>query len=72
MPPRESVLQALDSVIGPINISYILKASAPYSLTISSGLITLPKDLDIFWPSGPKIKPWLINLAKGSLVGTTC
>src|SRR6516162_4803234 len=32
---------------GPMNISYSRRLSAPYSLTTSSGLMTLPRALDI-------------------------
>jgi hypothetical protein len=28
----------------------------------SSGLTTLPRDFDIFWPSSPRIMPWLTSL----------
>ena len=33
----------------------------PYSETTSSGFTTLPRDLDIFWPSSPRISPWLTS-----------
>jgi hypothetical protein len=42
-----------------MNISYRRIASAPYSVTMSSGLTTLPRLLDIFSPSEPRIIPWL-------------
>ena len=29
----------------------------------SVGLITLPRDLDIFTPPSPRIMPWLVRLA---------
>jgi len=43
-----------------------LKASAPYFSINGSGLIILPRDLDIFSPSSPKIIPWQNNFWKGS------
>src|SRR5690606_3706971 len=55
----------------PINISYILKVSAPNSLTISSGLMTLPLDLDIFSLLSPCIMPWEVLFLYGSGVFTT-
>ncbi|MNL68627.1 hypothetical protein D3C87_1933790 [compost metagenome] len=56
---------------GPMNISYRRRVSAPYSLTTSSGLTTLPRDLDIFSLFSPRIMPWLKSFLKGSLVETT-
>jgi len=53
-----------------MNISYKRKASAPNSLRISSGFTALPRDLDIFWPSSPRMRPWFTNLKKGSGVET--
>ena len=47
----------------PINISYMRIVSAPYSLTMSSGLTTLPRDLLIFSPFSPRIMPWLVRFA---------
>ena len=35
----------------------------PYWATISLGLTTLPRDLDIFSPPSPRIMPWLVRLA---------
>ena len=49
--------QGLAASIGPINISYNLKASAPYSFTMSCGAIPFPKDLDIFLPWSSTINP---------------
>ena len=48
----------LDDSIGPINISYNLKLSAPYTFTISSGFTTFPLDLLIFSLFDPSIIPW--------------
>src|SRR3989344_4894022 len=53
-----------------MNISYNLSVSAPYIFTISSGLITLPLDLDIFSPPSAKMSPWEVRFIYGSLVGT--
>ena len=50
----------------PMNISYKRMVSAPYSLMISSGLTTFPRDLDIFSPFSPKIMPCEVRLAYGS------
>ena len=47
-PEIPEVFQGLVCSKGPKNISNILKASAPYSATISSGFTTLYFDLDIF------------------------
>ena len=47
----------------PMNISYNRMVSAPYSLTMSSGFTTLPRDLLIFSPFSPRIMPWLVRLA---------
>ena len=54
----------------PMNISYRRSVSAPNSRTISSGLTTFPRDLDIFSPFSPKIMPWLVRFLYGSFVGT--
>src|SRR3989344_8642107 len=54
-----------------MNISYNLSVSAPYIFTISSGLITLPLDLDIFSPPSAKMSPWEVRFIYGSLVGTS-
>ena len=44
-----------------MNISYRRKASAPSSSMMSSGLMTFPRDLDIFSPFSPRIMPWLVR-----------
>ncbi|MNC53983.1 hypothetical protein D3C75_1034380 [compost metagenome] len=36
-------------------------ASVPYSFMISQGSMTLPLDLDIFWPFSSKMWPWAIT-----------
>ena len=41
------MLHGLTASSGPMNISYSRKLSAPYSATITSGLITLPRAFDI-------------------------
>ena len=64
------MLHGLDLSKGPINISYILKLSAPYFPTTSSGFTTFPLDLLIFCPSSPPIIPWLNNFLNGSFVET--
>jgi hypothetical protein len=46
-PSTLCVLQTLTSRSGPMNISYRRSESAPYWKTTSSGLMTLPRDLDI-------------------------
>jgi hypothetical protein len=69
-PVKLLVFHGLESVNPPINISYNLKASTPYSLTTSSGLTTFPKDLDIFSPLAPNTIPWLINFINGSTLLT--
>ena len=56
---------------GPMNISYSRSESAPYSLTIASGLITLPRLFDIFSLFSPRIMPWLTSFWNGSGVLTT-
>ena len=68
MPSTPLVAQGFTSLRGPMNISYRRRESAPYSRTMSSGLTTLPRDLDIFWPSSPRMRPWLTSFWKGSLV----
>ena len=50
------VSQGLDCFIGPRNISYNLKASAPYLSQMESGLIILCFDFDIFSTSRSTIK----------------
>ncbi|MNV52262.1 hypothetical protein D3C71_1443440 [compost metagenome] len=37
------------------------KASVPYSFMISHGLMTLPLDLDIFWPFSSRMWPVAIT-----------
>ena len=48
------------------NPRYILKASEPYLEIYSSGDTTLPLDLLIFSPSGPRIVPWCVRERNGS------
>ena len=55
----------------PINSSYNLNVSAPYSKTTSSGLTTFPRDLLIFSPFCPRIIPWLVLFLYGSMSSTT-
>ncbi|MNN43665.1 hypothetical protein D3C81_1579130 [compost metagenome] len=71
VPSTPLAFHGLVASSGPMNISYTRSVSAPYSLTISSGLITLPRDLLIFSLLVPRIIPWLTNLWNGSLVDTT-
>ena len=70
-PSTPFVVQAIDASSGPMNISYSLNVSAPCVWLISSGLTTLPLDLDIFSLPSPKIIPWLNSFWNGSFVGTT-
>ena len=56
-PAKPFVDQAKPSSRGPANISNSLNESAPYSSMTSSGLTTLPRDLDIFSPFEPRIIP---------------
>ena len=70
-PFTPSMLQGIVSANGPINISYKRKLSAPTLFTTSSGLITLPKDLDIFLPSSASTMPCETRRAYGSLTGTS-
>src|SRR5690606_28771136 len=51
------VSQGFDCSMGPKNISYMRKVSAPYFSTTSSGLMTLYLDLDIFPTSECVVKP---------------
>ena len=53
-----------------MNISYSRSESAPYSATTSSGLMTLPRLLDIFSLFSPRIMPWLTSFWNGSGVLT--
>mmetsp|Transcript_29056 Transcript_29056/g.49658 ORF Transcript_29056/g.49658 Transcript_29056/m.49658 type:complete len:288 (-) Transcript_29056:531-1394(-) len=65
-----SVCHGLTASSGPMNISYSRIASAPYVWTMSSGLTTLPRDLDIFSPSSPRIIPWCTSFLNGSAHST--
>ena len=47
----------------PMNMMCRRIVSAPYWATMSLGLTTLPRDLDIFSPPSPRIIPWLVRLA---------
>ena len=47
----------------PMNISYRRSVSAPYSLTTSSGLTTLPRDLDILTMGCSAISPYFSTRA---------
>ena len=55
----------------PINSSYNLNVSAPYSFITSSGLTTFWRDLLIFSPFSPNIIPWLVLFLYGSMSETT-
>src|SRR5690554_5805624 len=70
-PRTPSVLHGTLFSKSPINISYMRKVSAPYSSTTSSGLTTLPRDLDIFSLFSPKIMPWEVRFWYGSELDTT-
>ena len=48
MPSTPFVFHGFVASSGPMNISYMRSVSAPYSFTMSSGLMTLPRDLLIF------------------------
>ena len=50
---------------------YQRKASAPWASITSHGFTTLPRDLDIFWPSPSSISPTLITLRKATPSGTS-
>ena len=69
-PCTPAMLQGFVCSSGPMNSSYRRSESAPYSVITSSGLTTLPRLLDIFWPSSPRISPWLTSRWNGSGVET--
>src|SRR3989338_3348688 len=64
--PRGSHGYDPTSLYGPINARYIRTVSLPSFLTYSSGSTTLPRDFDIFCPSGPKIIPRFMRFVYGS------
>ena len=64
MPSTPFVFQGFVASSGPMNISYIRSVSAPNSFTISSGLMTLPRDLLIFSLFVPRIMPLVDQLVE--------
>ena len=61
----EPLTASLDQVTAfsksPMNMMCSRMVSAPYWSTMSLGLTTLPRDLDIFSPPSPRIMPWLVR-----------
>ncbi len=64
------VFQGFMASSGPRNIRYRRSESAPYAAITSSGLTTLPRLLDIFCPSSPRMMPWWKSFLNGSACGT--
>src|SRR3989338_7942484 len=54
-----------------MNARYMRTVSAPKRATTSSGSITLPRDLLIFWPSGPRMRELFMRRVYGSVSATS-
>ena len=52
---------------GPVSVQTAKRrASAPYSSIMASGSMTLPFDLDIFWPRSSRTRPWMHTVRNGT------
>jgi hypothetical protein len=70
LPSRPASLHSTSFSGGATNITYNLRASAPYFWSISSGSTTLPFDFDITAPLRSTM-PCVKSLLKGSVIVTS-